>query len=150
MRQIFFLNSHSESSLCGVCMFSLYVCKWVFLGFSSFLLHFKSMHLKLTHLFQPPRRCEFVLVSLRSSCDERRPVSSVLYSAVTRFVNRRSVRVPAAFSPRPLLCVVSSPSLQCTIFLPRWSAPSQFSDRRINTLYPATDIHHMACSPAFP
>lgn len=42
-----------------------------------------------------------------------------------------------------------SSCLQYTIFLTRWSTPSHFPDGRINTLYPAADIHHMAGSCAF-
>lgn len=39
--------------------------------------------------------------------------------------------------------------LQSTIFLMRWSTPSQFPDGHINTLYPGAVIHHMAHLCAF-
>lgn len=130
-------------------VFPVQAC-WVSSGYSSFLPLSISMHVSLTRHSKIPRRCEFMSVSLCLSRDGWQPAQRVLSQAVTHFVNRRSVRVRAAFSPCPLaLCGVLSVCLQCTIFLPRWSAVSQFSDRRINTLYPAADIHHMTCSRAF-
>lgn len=39
--------------------------------------------------------------------------------------------------------------LTYTIFLMRWSTPSQFPDGHINTLYPGTVIHHIAHLCAF-